>query len=166
MSAHWGRECPLFPNDSHPHINVVHNEQESRKDNNVDVEDEKQPPNLKDFEVAMITMQLQKKDTNWYLDSGASAHVTGDIGNLTNVKKEVDATSNVKSAPGHTHKVHGKGKAVVAHHGEIKIVNNVLYVPSVKTNLLSVGALANMGCVVVFGKYKCWISQLPNHIKF
>jgi hypothetical protein len=59
-------------------------------------------------------MQLQKKDTNWYLDSGASPHLTGDSGNLTNVKKKVDATSNVKSAAGHTHNVHGKGKAVVA----------------------------------------------------
>ncbi|CAM6018391.1 unnamed protein product [Sphagnum balticum] len=100
MQSSWslGKGVSIFPDDSYPHINVVLNEQECREDNNVDVEDEKQPPNLQDFEVAMMTMQLQKKDTNWYLDSGASAHVTGDIGNLTNVKKEVDATSNVKSA--------------------------------------------------------------------
>jgi hypothetical protein len=29
--------------------------------------------------------------------------------------------------------------------------------PDVKKNLLPVGALTDMGCVVVFGKYKCWI---------
>jgi hypothetical protein len=76
----------------------------------------------------------------------------------------VDASSNVKFVVGHIHKVHGKDKIVVAHHGEIKIVSNVLYVFDVRKNLLLIGAFTNMGCVVIFEKYKCWIFTPPHHI--
>jgi hypothetical protein len=52
--------------------------------------------------------------------------------------------------------VHGEGTVVAAHNEEIKM-NNVLYIPGVKKNLLSVGAIANMGYVVMFIPNKCWI---------
>ncbi len=58
---------------------------------------------------------------------------------------------------GHIHEVHRKGSSVIAFHGGIKILNNVLYVPRVKENLLLVGAIANMGCVMIFGRTNCWI---------
>jgi hypothetical protein len=33
----------------------------------------------KEFEIAMLTSHLHEKDTNWYLDSRATPHVTGDV---------------------------------------------------------------------------------------
>jgi hypothetical protein len=57
----------------------------------------------------------------------------------------------------HTHKVHGKGSVVVVYQDQTKAMSNVLYVRSVKKNLLLVRALVDMGCIVVFGKAKCWI---------
>jgi hypothetical protein len=57
----------------------------------------------------------------------------------------------------HTHKLHGKGSVVVVYHDETKSMSKVLYVLSVKKNLLSIGPLVDMGCIVVFGKAKCWI---------
>jgi len=110
----------------------------------------------KEFEIAMLTSHLHEKDTNWYLDSKATFHVTGDVGKLTNIRKAVGVT-NIKSPSGHTHKVHGKGNNIVVYQDETKSMSNILYVPSVKKNLLSIGALVDMGCIVVSGKAKCWI---------
>ncbi len=109
----------------------------------------------------MLTSHLHEKDTNWYFDSRATSHVTSDVGKLTNIRKAIGVT-NIKSTGGHTHKVHGKGIAIVVYQNETKSMNNILYVPSVKKNLLSIGALVDMGCIVVFGKAKCWI--LPTNI--
>jgi hypothetical protein len=78
----------------------------------------------------------------------------GDVGKFTNIRKVVDVT-NIKSTCGHTHKVHAKGIVIVTYQDEIIYVSNVLYVPKVKKNLLLVGAIANMECIVVFGKAKC-----------
>jgi hypothetical protein len=68
----------------------------------------------------------------------------------------VDSAS-VKLVVGYTHKVYGKGNVVVAYQGEIKTMNNVLYVLGIKRNLLVVRAIVNMGYVVMFGKQTCWI---------
>jgi hypothetical protein len=78
----------------------------------------------------------------------------GDVGKFTNIRKVVDIT-NIKSASGHTHKVHAKGNAIVAYQDEIIFVSKVLYVPKVKKNLFLVGVIANMECIIVFGKAKC-----------
>lgn len=110
----------------------------------------------KEFEIAMLTSHLREKDANWYLDSRATSHVMGDVGKLTNIRKAIGIT-NIKSANGHTHKVHAKGNTVVVYQDETKSMSNVFYVPSVKKNLLSIGALVDMGCIIVFGKAKCWI---------
>jgi hypothetical protein len=61
----------------------------------------------------------------------------------------------VKSIVHHTHKVYGKGNIVVAYQNEIKTMSNVVYVLVVKKILLLVVVIANMGHVVMFGKYTC-----------
>ncbi len=91
-----------------------------------------------------------------YLDYGAFAHLIGKVGNFYYVKRMVEFAS-VKFVVGHTHKVYGKGNVVVAYQGEIKTMNNVLYVLGIKRNILLVRAIVNMGYVVMFGKQTCWI---------
>jgi hypothetical protein len=89
-----------------------------------------EPPNLHEiFNITMMTIHLDdhiQDNKFWYLDFGASAHGTRNEGNINNGKRTVDYTS-VKFATSHTHKVYGKGKAIVAYQGEIKTMNNVLY---------------------------------------
>ncbi len=51
----------------------------------------------------------------------------------------VNSTS-VKFVIDHAHKVYGKGNTIVAYQGEIKTMNNVLYVPNVnQKNLVNKG---------------------------
>jgi hypothetical protein len=121
-------------------------------------------PNFKEFEVVMFTMNPSKSDTNWYLDSGVTSYVIRDLTKFTEMKHIVGINS-VSFVVGQSHKAHGKGTVGAAHNEEIKM-NNVLYVPGVKKKLLSVGAIANMGYVVMFSPNKCWIvsKKYPHRI--
>jgi hypothetical protein len=120
-------------------------------------------PNFKEFEVVMFTMNPSKSDTNWYLDSGAISYVIRDLTKFTEMKHIVEINL-VSFVLGQFHKVHGKCIVVVVHNKEIKM-NNVLYVPSVKKNLLFIGAIVNMGYVVMFSPNKCWIVSKNIFIK-
>ncbi len=50
-----------------------------------------------------------------------------------------------------------KGNVGLKHNGEIKHVNNVIYVLTTIKNLLSIGAITNKECIVIFGSKICWI---------
>ncbi len=53
----------------------------------------------------------------------------------------------------------------MTHNGETKKVNDVLYVLGINKNLLSMGAIINKRCVVIFGSQKCWIvMSLPSKL--
>jgi len=56
----------------------------------------------------MMTSHLHnEKDTNWYLDSRVTSHVTGDVRKLKNIKKTT-CMKKIKFVGGHTRKVQGK----------------------------------------------------------
>jgi len=61
---------------------------------------------------------------------------------------------------GRTNEMHRKGSSVIAFHRRIKTLSNVLYVPRVYKNLLLVGVIASMGCVMIFGRTNCKIVVL------
>jgi hypothetical protein len=91
-------------------------------------------------------------DKVWMLDSGATHHV---IGNPTII------SDSPMIAAGQSHTVQGKGKVFVQlPDGEIKCIDNVLYVPGVHRNLLSVGCIANQGYTLEFVKSTCIIWDL------
>jgi hypothetical protein len=48
---------------------------------------------------------------------------------------------------------------------EIKSISNVLYVPGIHTNLLSVGRFTDLGYLVTFTSTRCYIYDKNNHAK-
>jgi hypothetical protein len=50
-----------------------------------------------------------------------------------------------------------KGNVGFKHNGKIKHVNNVIYVLIAIENILSIGGIANKGCIMIFGSNNCWI---------
>lgn len=88
---------------------------------------------------------------NWYLDSGASHHVTGFAQNLTKVKPK--AGGKVNCVRGEPHYVTWKESA---HVNGINLTN-VLYVLTFKCSLVFVKVLTQAGNVVVFVGDSCWI---------
>jgi hypothetical protein len=94
----------------------------------------------------------------WFLDSGASSHVTGHKPLLTNI--HTSSIPSIRTAGGQIMPVEGQGTiSTTTQSGKIKSVHNILYVPGVKTNLLSVGKLTDLGYKVFFDSKRCYIFE-------
>ena len=104
---------------------------------------------VENLEVALAQLQEMNHNTPWYMDSGASTHVTGSKANLSQLT-ESSSGRGIRAAGGENHAVQGIGNASVrTESGEINLTN-VLYVPSLKKSLVSVEAIANTGCMIIF----------------
>jgi hypothetical protein len=97
-------------------------------------------------------------EEEWFLDSSASSHVTGNKLILNNL--EHSNTSNIRTVGGHVMPVTVQGTIQLeGTSGEVKKVNNVLYIPGVTTNLLSVGKFTDLGHLVRFDSERCYIYE-------
>lgn len=90
------------------------------------------------------------------MDSGASCHVTSAREHLESVIPPI-GRKTVTTADGEHHAVGGSGNVnVKSNCGEIKMTN-VMHVPSLKRNLISVSSLADKGHVIVLTDKKCLV---------
>ena len=145
-TGHLARECwHRYGQASSSSANLV-------EDTGIDFEE-----NEAELEVAFIEFQ-ESLDTSekWYMDSGASRHVTGERNHLVSVTPPV-GKKTVTTTDGERHAAGGSGDVnVKSDCGEIKMTN-VMYVPSLKRNLVSVGSLADKEHVIVFTNRKCLV---------
>ncbi|KAA0043826.1 putative gag-pol polyprotein [Cucumis melo var. makuwa] len=83
----------------------------------------------------------------WIMDSGCTFHMTPHRDFLTNFQK-VDGGKVLLGDNG-TCDVKGTGSVQIAtHDGMVRILTNVLYVPKLKRNLISLGELDRSGCTI------------------
>jgi hypothetical protein len=98
---------------------------------------------------------LTEKDDEWFLDSGATSHMTGNRA-LLNEYREFTEKKSVKIGDGSFLKSSGIGKVVVhAYDGTNWIpsdINEVLFVPELKPNLFSLSAVLDKGHTAVSDK--------------
>ena len=88
----------------------------------------------------------------WYLDSGASFHMSGDK-NLFSTLEEKDLQMQIEMGDDGKYRVLGEGTVVFQReHGAPLTLTDVKYVPSLKKNLVSVAMLEDKGYDVVFCK--------------
>ena len=73
----------------------------------------------------------------WLLDSGCTNHMSPNLGIFRNLDNE--GATKVKVGNGEMLEVLGKGTVVVKTTSGIKTIENVMYVPKIDQNLLSVG---------------------------
>jgi len=133
-----------------------------------------------------ICMTVGSTDaTAWLVDSGASAHMCGDramFADLLSLKTPISVTFGDGNQG---HAFESGSVSLLGAHGAIRLIN-VLFVPSLKGNLLSVSAAASRGVQITFdpcthsanfcerdgtalltatlsdGLY--WVSQPPRHV--
>lgn len=114
-----------------------------------------------DMDVCLFTGKTKDAGV-WYLDSGATSHMTNDVSVLENVNRSKE--SSILLADGkHTNAVGiGTGRMIsVDGNGIQKNVSlaNVYHVPSLAGNLLSVSKITDMGFEVLFDRTGCKVLQ-------
>jgi histone deacetylase 1/2 len=93
-------------------------------------------------------------DTNWYTDTGATDHITGELEKLT-VRDKYHGTDQVHTANGAAMRINQIGQSFVRTPERNLLLNNVLYVPEASKNLASVHRLTSDN--------QAFIEYHPNH---
>ncbi|KAG8492662.1 hypothetical protein CXB51_010306 [Gossypium anomalum] len=107
---------------------------------------------------AVSCSAAQKKvSEGWLLDSGCTNHMSPDAA----IFKSLDRSckTKVKVGNGHFIKAEGKGDVVIRTPTGNKIISNVLLVPEIDRNLLSIAQLVEKCYTVVFKGNECQISD-------
>ncbi|XP_019257892.1 PREDICTED: uncharacterized protein LOC109236130 [Nicotiana attenuata] len=103
----------------------------------------------------VATILSTKKSDFWLIDSGCTNHITYD----RNLFNDFTSIGNKKVRIGNGDYILAKGKGTVAipTNSGTKKISNVLYVPDIDQNLLSVGQLMEKGFKVSFEDKYCFI---------
>ena len=98
-----------------------------------------------------MQVSLRKK---WYIDSGCSKHMTGDVSNFTHISPK--KSGHVTYGDNNKGRILGVGKIGTNSSNSIE---NVLLVEGLKHSLLSVSQLCDKGYLVSFDSQKCLIEH-------
>lgn len=87
----------------------------------------------------------------WYIDNGASSHMTRDKEKFHELDKSV--TGKVTFGDRSTIEIMGKGSIMfICKNGEYWLLQEVYYIPRLRSNLVSLGQLTEIGCRVVMNE--------------
>jgi hypothetical protein len=82
--------------------------------------------------------------SQWYLDNGASNHMTGDLHKFIDLNHNI--TGKVRFGDDSAVSIQGRGTIVFqGKHGEQWVLSDVYYIPSLRSNLISLGQLTELG---------------------
>jgi hypothetical protein len=89
------------------------------------------------------------KSGNWYLDSGATHHMCNDVNLLSNLKpQQTEVVGSVKESNA---QCNSAGEAFIQCNELIKL-KDVLFVPDLNRNLISIKKMDEAGLKAVFGE--------------
>ena len=93
------------------------------------------------FETKSDTMEV------WYIDNGASNHMSGN--RMFFFELDETITGNVRFGDDSRIDIKGKGSIrFIIKNGEKKVLKNVYYIPSLRSNIVSLGQATEAGCEV------------------
>lgn len=86
----------------------------------------------------------QVQSNLWYLENGATNHMTGQRSKFLNLDEKI--TGQVKFGDGSTVDTRGRGSVVfMCKTGEERVFREVYYIPSLCNNIISLGKLLEEG---------------------
>lgn len=94
----------------------------------------------------------------WYLDNGTSNHMTGDASKFKELDEKV--TGRVKFGDGSTVEIKGKGLvSFKCKNGDEIVLQDVYYIPTLCSNILSLGQLYENGKKVILNGIYLWVDD-------
>ncbi|WJZ92889.1 hypothetical protein VitviT2T_011862 [Vitis vinifera] len=112
-----------------------------------------------DEHLFMASQALSSHELNtWLIDSGCTSHMTKHLSIFTSIDRSVQP--KVKLGNGEVVQAKGKGTIAISTKRGTKIVTNVLYIPDLDQNLLSVAQMLRNGYAVSFKENFCFISDV------
>ncbi|KAH9699463.1 retrovirus-related pol polyprotein from transposon RE1 [Citrus sinensis] len=120
------------------------------------------PPNRNPKSAYLANME-GSSDTNWYLDSGATHHLTNDMNNMQ-ISESFTGTSKLIIGNGTGLNITNIGKAVLRLHNctdsTVIKLNNILLVPQITKNLISISQLTKDNNITVeFTDKSCFVKD-------
>jgi hypothetical protein len=101
-------------------------------------------------------------DNVWYVDSGASNHMTYH-GEWFRDVKNLEKPSYVEMRDDTTHPIaHIENVPLVMQDGNMKYLSNVLHVPNITKNLVFVGQMIEQGLQVRFNPDGCYVKNFKD----
>ena len=142
--GHFVKNCPL--NRKHVHSSIAEHDCKQQND-----------------DIALNSSMIRRKlDNHWYIDSGATKHMTLEKDLIVDFIK-YEQPSKIYLGDNRVIEAYGQGKVRLSCYDESDavqlILNKVLYVPDLSKNLLSVSAMTQMGAEGLFNDGKCVISK-------
>ncbi|GJY12094.1 zinc finger, CCHC-type containing protein [Tanacetum coccineum] len=134
------------------------------------LEDSNEGNQVKEAEEQKVSLHEEDvgyKETNidslWYLDNGASNHMTGVREHFKELNEKV--SGKVRFRDGSYIEIKGKGSILIECDDEKqRIISHVYYIPSLKSNLLSLGQFTEIGCKVVMEDDELRLYDMDNKI--
>jgi len=93
----------------------------------------------------------------WIIDNGCTSHMTKHLAIFSSIDKSIQP--KVKLGNGDVVQAKGRGTIVVDTKKGTKIINNVLYIPQLDQNLLSIAQMLRNGYAVSFNARFCFITD-------
>lgn len=90
-----------------------------------------------DIEQALYTMSLNPPDNNWYMDTGATSHMTNNSGTISSHFNN-NTLNDITVGDSSRIPIHGSGHTILKSPFPPLKLNNILYSPHLIKNLLSV----------------------------
>ena len=99
---------------------------------------------------AHFTQSTTSPDSTWFLDSGATSHVTSDLSKLS-LQQQYDGTDGIMVGNGSTLPISHTGKGLLPTPTSNFLLTKMLHVPAISHNLVSVHQLARDNhCKITF----------------
>jgi hypothetical protein len=148
--GHIARNCPLIKEKIRKRQNKRHHAHAAE-------DDEPAQKRTKDYDsseehvlISTVTGTITNGSDTWLVDSGASKHMTSYKDSLSNLVHK-DSPHKVKLDDEYQYPIKGVGETSYKLDSKRPLkIKDVLYVPSLKKNLLSISALEEKGFRVAF----------------
>jgi hypothetical protein len=116
--------------------------------------------------VSDVVLSTNIVDVNtWFIDSNASIHMTCNR-NWFETYHENSNDAHIYLGDDRSHEIKGFGDVCMnLHTGEVKQIHNVMYVSSIKKNLISVSTIEDHDLKFDFVNSQCVVKDIWDHYK-